>query len=643
MSVERINVTIGTAGHIDHGKTALVKLLTGCDTDRLKAEKERGISIDLGFAPCKIADTEIGLIDVPGHEDFIKTTVAGVGEMDGVILIVAADDGVMLQTREHMDILALLGVRHGIVALTKIDRVDSDHLDLARADTADFLQGTFLERSPICPISSITGEGFDGFYAALSSLLSGIRPKSVDGVFRVPVDRAFSARGYGTVVAGVPVAGQACTGDELVLLPQGETGRIRQIEVYGQPSDTVMAGQCAAINVRHWDHRAIRRGDTLAVPGYFAPHHLYACKLQLLPQQKLTLKSGAQVRFHTGMSQVTAALYSLQRDRMEPGGEYLVQIKTTTPVVAGPGDRFILRTLSPVRTVGGGLIIEALDRRPKRNRPHVHADLQERAEAVLDESRFVEYCVRKAPSLAVGEADLAIRAKISRRRIPHLLADLVNRGAIMALAPSLYIHPDTAAEATTRLLRLVTDFHRELPDRRGITLEELRAAARMGRSVLRGLIDPLKRDGRLVERNGRLAMPQHRATYRQEDAEHLEAIESLFRRQQFHPPSPKEIGQEVGVPAATVGRLLKILLEHQRLVPVGDGLLFHREAVDHAQEILIDTIRSEGKLESVRFKYLLDTTWKFAIPLLDHFDHLDVIRRVGNVRYLKTPPAGNTR
>jgi selenocysteine-specific elongation factor len=643
MSVERINITIGTAGHIDHGKTALVKLLTGCDTDRLKAEKERGISIDLGFAPCKLLDTEIGIVDVPGHENFIKTMVAGACGMDGVILVVAADDGVMPQTREHFDILTLLGIKHGLVALTKIDRVEPDQVELARDETADFLRGTFLDGAAICPISSVTGQGFDGFFEALSKLLAGIRPKPVDGVFRVPVDRAFSAPGFGTVVAGIPVSGQARVGDDLVLLPQGDSGRIRQIEVYGQASETVMAGQCAAINIGHWQQRTIRRGDTVAVPGCFAPYEWYACKLRLLCQEKLLLKSGTQVKFHTGTSEVTASVYSMQEDRLAAGGEYLVQIRTNSPVVAGPGDHFILRTLSPVRTVGGGTIIEGLDGRLKRNRPQVVEDLRQRAEAVADESRFVEYCIRKAPLLAAGEEELAVRAKVPRGRLSRILAELMGRKVVAALTPSLYVHRDTAAEASARLIELVAQFHRESPESPGIPLEQLRTSAGMDRSVLRGLVGQLLGDGRLVERDGRLAAGEHRATFGDEDAQRIEAIEALFRRHEFRPPGTEEIADKIGVPAKEVTRLVGILREHRRLVPVAQGLLFHAEAVDRARQILLDHMEKNGKVESVDFKYLLDTTRKFAIPMLDYLDRLGITRRVGNTRYPKPQSGGKPK
>ncbi len=416
-SLQQVNITLGTAGHIDHGKTALVKCLTGCETDRLKEEKERGMSIDLGFAPCKIADMQVGIVDVPGHENFIKTMVAGASGMDGVILVVAADDGVMPQTREHLEILTLLGIRHGIVALTKIDRVEPEHREGVCADLANFLRGTFLQDSPILPVSNVTGEGFDRFLEALWDLVRKIEPKRTDGVFRMPLDRAFSVQGYGTVVSGIPVAGSAHTGDEVVLLPHNIAGRIRRIEVYGQTSDTVMAGQCAALNVGHWDQRIIRRGDTLALPGYFAPQEWFVCQLRLLPRDKLFLKSGSEVKFHTGTSDVAAMFYPLKGNHMEGGHEDLIQVRTKTPLVAGPGDYFILRTPSPVRTIGGGRIIEAVDRRLKGSRPHVYEDLQERAEAVFDETRFVEYCIRRAESPAQSPQAVAARAKVPHNRL----------------------------------------------------------------------------------------------------------------------------------------------------------------------------------------------------------------------------------
>ncbi len=306
------NITLGTAGHIDHGKTSLVKLLTGCDTDRLKEEKERGMSIELGFAPCVVSGLEIGIVDVPGHENFVKTMVAGATGIDGAILVIAADDGVMPQTREHLEILTLLGVEHGMVALTKPDCVTPERIQAAREEIQAYLVGTFLDGAPIVPVSSITGQGFDEFYEALKSLVASIPTKKVDGLFRLPVERAFSAKGYGTIVAGIPACGSAAVGDEVVLLPQAKMGRVRSIQAYNRDNSKALAGQCAAVNIPQWDHQEIGRGNVVTVPHYFSAETWYVCDLMMLSREKSHLKNGSHVKFHTGTSETPATVYLFQ-------------------------------------------------------------------------------------------------------------------------------------------------------------------------------------------------------------------------------------------------------------------------------------------------------------------------------------------
>jgi len=633
--ISQTRITLGTAGHIDHGKTALVRSLTGCETDRLKEEKERGMSIDLGFAPCTIRDTQVGIVDVPGHENFVKTMVAGASGMDAVILVVAADDGVMPQTREHLDILTLLGLRHGLVALTKIDRVADDMRELAQAELADFLRGTFLEGAPILPLSNATYEGFDMLFEALDALLKAVQPKRINGIFRLPVERTFSARGYGTVVAGIPVAGTACEGQEVVLLPQGIEGRIRRIEVYCQPSDTVAAGQCAAVNVGHWDHHAIHRGDTLTVPGCFTAEEWFVATLRLLPRLKHVLKNGAAVRFHTGTSETTAVVYSMEGSRMEAGTECLVQLHTKTPLVAAPGDRFILRALSPVQTLGGGMIVEAVDRRLKRNRPALIADIQERAAALPDERRFMEYCLRRAPLHAADVAALARRTKIPADRVQTMLAELIASERVVSLGGGLYLHRETGLEMARQILDSVTEFHRQSPESPGIPLEQLRQTCPLPRVILDPLVTMLKQQGRLIEQNQRLAASEHRVSLSAEQTGRLAAIETLFHEAAFHPPGTEEVAIKMNLPPASLQQGIKILCEHGRLVAVED-LLFHKEAIDRARAILVEHLRKEGRLESVDFKYLLDTTRKYALALLDYFDRIGVTRRVGNTRHLGT-------
>ena len=637
MASQQVNITLGTAGHIDHGKTALVKLLTGCETDRLKEEKERGMSIELGFAPCLIADLEVGIVDVPGHEHFIKTMVAGATGMDGVLLVVAADDGIMPQTLEHLDILTLLGIRHGFVALTKVDRVGPERIEEMRCNLETLLRGTFLEGAPISPISNITGEGFDGFIKALQALVRSIQPKSAAGVFRLPVERAFSAKGYGTVIAGIPVAGQVRLGDEVVLLPEGTAGKIAGLQAYGRNTEAAMAGQCVAVNIRHWTAREVQRGSVLTLPGYFEPVQWLACKLRLLEHETCFLKNAARVTFHTGTSEVPATAYLMEGDRATRGAECLVQVRLERPIVAGPTDRFILRTQSPPVTIGGGMVIEAIPGRLKRNRPEIIADLHERSVAVQDETAFAEYCLKRAATVAVAESAIARRAKVLPKRLQEILKDLVAKGRAVALGGGLVAHRERVDAAEKNLLAALDGFHKSSPESPGIDGESLVTAAAIEKEVAAGLLVRLKAAGVIVERSGRLALAAHQPAVADEDRAAMDKIEKLFRERPFSPPSPEEAAAEAHLPAARAAKAVRVLTETRRLVQVAPGIFFHQEAVDRARQLLTDFIRKEGQLESVKFKYLLNTTRKFAIPLLDYFDNIGVTRPSGHTRFLRPP------
>jgi selenocysteine-specific elongation factor len=694
MEVQQHNVTLGTAGHIDHGKTALVKLLTGCDTDRLKIEKERGMSIELGFAPCVISDIEVGIVDVPGHENFVKTMVAGATGIDGCILVVAADDGVMPQTREHMDILTLLGVEHGIVALTKVDAASADRTEGATQEIRGFLTGTFLQDAPILPISNITGQGFEEFYEALKALVAAITPKTAQGVFRVPVERAFSAKGYGTIVAGIPACGSVEVGEELVLLPQMAKGRLRSVQVYGRDSTRAMAGQCAALNVPQWDPKVVERGNVITISDYFAPHQWYLCDLKLLDQEKADLKNAAQVKFHTGTSETPASVYLFQEGALKPGRQCLIQVLLDHPVVAGPRDHYIIRSLSPTRTLGGGIIIEAIEKRLKRTHPDVLKEITERAQAVARPKDFVEYCVKTADAFAADERQISLRSKMPPKELAALLAELVQGGRLLPLSGKTYTHVDTAERVQQHLLDIVRAFHSKRPESPGISREQLLTEFSRGEGVPplssrgEGILplhsergerigagqgeakgsptqnsalgtpkmasrrkgetpSPLRKDvfeallarmlpaGQLVERKGFLALPEHREQFNNAEQQLLQNVEALFRSHLFDPPGPQEIADQMRVPPPQVQRVLRILTEQKQLVRVDQDLLFHAEAVATAKERLVSYIQQNGGLESVKFKYLLDTSRKYAIPLLDYFDKIGVTRRVGYTRHLK--------
>ncbi len=637
MGVSQKNITLGTAGHIDHGKTALIKCLTGCDTDHLKAEKERGMSIELGFAPCSVSGMEVGIVDVPGHENFIKTMVAGASGIDGAIFVIAADDGVMPQTREHLDILTLLGVKYGIVALTKVDYVDQQQVQNVTTEIKDFLVGTFLEEAPILPVSGITGQGFDVFYEALKELVGAIEPKRTDGVFRLPVERTFSVKGYGTVVTGIPVAGSAKIGDQLTLFPHGTKGRIKAIQVYKRDSEIAMVGQCAALNVPQWDYKTLRRGNVVTLGEFFQPRQWYLCKLRVLPHIKSALKNGTKIKFHTGTSEIVATVFVLEGNTVSANNECLVQIRLNEPVVAAPRDRFILRTLSPVQTIGGGMIVEALTKKLKRNHPQTIQEAGDRARAVLNEKDFAEHCIKNAEAFAVNETELSIRTKILTERLKAITDELVQQDKVLYLDSKLYIHTDTADNVQQQLLNIVGDFHHSKPESPGLTVEQFYEASKMKKDVFDGLVNLLISQGKLVERKHRLALPEHQETFSDDEQKLLQIIESLFRERPFNPPKFEEVIEQTGASPEKVQKILRILIEHERLVRIEKDLFFHSEAVEQARQKLISFINKEGMLESVKFKYLLDTTRKFAIPLLDYFDRTGLTRRVGYTRYLKNP------
>ena len=635
MSTEQINITLGTAGHIDHGKTVLIKCLTGCDTDRLKIEKQRGMSIELGFAPCTISDLEIGIVDVPGHENFIKTMVAGATAIDGVIFVIAADDGVMPQTREHLDILGLLGVKYGIVALTKVDCIGTDRLPIVTTEVRDFLAGTFLRDAPILPVSGITGQGFGEFHEALKELIETIEPKKTDGVFRMPIERAFSLKGYGTVVAGIPVSGSVAAGDEVMLLPKEIKGRAKAIQVYKRNSNAAVSGQCAAINVPKWDHKTIKRGDVVTVGKYFSPQRWYLCKLNVLDSGGINLKTGTGIKFHTGTSEVVAKMYLLQGNTITNGQQGIVQFRLNEPVVAAPGDRFMLRSLSPVRTVGGGLIVEAIPQRLKRSKPGVLEEALARSKAVATEKDFIEYCVETTADMAANETELLLRAKILPQKFDEIMAELITQNKVIELTSGLFIHSRTVRSVERQLLNIVRDFHRTSPDSPGISIDRFYELSKLRKNVFDGLVKSLISKGAIVERKHCLALPDHCESFTEDRKKLLATIETLFSTRLFNPPKLEDIVRDTTAQPQEVQKTLNILIEQEQLVQIEKNLFFHHRAIDKACELLTAFIEKEGKLESVKFKYLLDTTRKFAIPLLDYFDRIGVTRRVGNTRYLK--------
>lgn len=629
------NITLGTAGHIDHGKTALIKLLTGCDTDRLKAEKERGMSIELGFAPCRLADLEVGIVDVPGHENFIKTMVAGATGIDATLFVVAADDGIMPQSQEHLDILQLLGVTEGLVVLTKIDRVSPGRCDEAREEVEIFTQGTFLEDAPILSVSSTTGDGFGAFYDALCNLIKRLVPKNTEGIFRLPVERTFSVKGYGTVISGIPVSGHAAVGDEVILHPQGTHGRIKALQVYQQQSDRVVCGQCAALNVPQWDARTVQRGDVVTLPGVFNPALWYLCRLQTLPFAGIQVKNGSQLKFHTGTVEAMATLYLMEGNRLMPGQKQLIQVHLAQPIVAGPGDRFILRLHAPARTLGGGLVVEALEGKLRRSRPHVLADAWARAQAVAHPTDFVSYCLLNALDGTLSQQELKSRCKLTDSQISGIIEGLCQNGQVRVTPAQRFVHSEILRLRTRDFLAALDAYHVTEPNSPGISRDVCMQSLALRKDLLDLLLAPFLKDGQVVEQSGRLARPGHTQIQDPTLRRLFEKIEACYLQSLFRPPKLVELSSQINKNTREVEKVVRLLAEHERLVRVDHDMYFHTEAISVATQAVVEHIQKEGMLESVQFKYLVDTTRKYAIPLLDYLDKIGITRRApGNTRYL---------
>ncbi len=606
------NIIAGTAGHIDHGKTALVRALTGIDTDRLEEEKRRGISIDIGFAHLDLApDVRIGFVDVPGHERFVKNMLAGAGGIDLVLLVIGADESIKPQTREHFDICRLLGIRKGMVVLTKADLVEPDILGLVRLEAEEFVAGSFLEGAPIVAVSSVTGVGLDELRARLLELARVVPPKDVSRHLRLPIDRAFSMHGFGTVVTGTLVSGQVEREQEVELHPAGLRLRVRGIQVHGENAERAEAGQRTALNVTGIDAAAVARGMVLTAPGLFRPVDRFDCRLDLLASAK-PLKHRAPVHFHIGTAEVEAEVRRLDStEPVKPGTTACVRIVLREPVLALPGDRFIVRMFSPVVTIGGGVVI---DIEPPR------ADSADRLQKL--ESGSVEERVK----LLVREARYGLGLPELVARTGLLAAELEPFAAIRQ--PQIwFVDDDRAAGLRTRIGAALGEFHDRNPLAEGMPKEALRAAVMPQAPPF--LLDVLI-GGDIVLHEEVVRLASHRVVLKQDEERASGAIERLFRDAGLKAPPVAEALAKSGIEPSRARAVLQILLRNGTLVRIAEDLVFHRSAIDALREQL--EARKGQRISVPEFKDLAGISRKYAIPLLEYLDRIRITRREGDFR-----------
>ena len=638
MSSEGKRVMLGTAGHVDHGKTALVKLLTGCDTDTLAVEKQRGLTIELGFAPCQMADERIlGIIDVPGHVDFIRNMAAGAHGIDVVIFVIAADDGIMPQTREHLDILTLMGVRHGLVALTKIDMVDEEFRDMVVEEVGGFLRGTFLEDAPICPISNITGVGFDGFFTALNGAVDAAEAHEDDGLFRLWIERSFHVRGFGTVVSGIPSSGEVHAGDRLRLVPGDKVGRVRGMEVYGRASEIARSGECVAMNVSDIDVSHLTRGRVLCQAEACLPATMVEAELTLLQSVPHPVKDYVEGHVHVGTAEVMGNVALLERQTIGPGESQFVQLRLREPVGVAPGERFVVRASVPglaggrVTTIGGGRILGTSNTRLRRQRPWTIDMLRLRREAIDDPAAWSALCLMEASGPLSGEA-LAQRAQMPASRIDALLAAPLAEGAVVALDSGELLHARTIEQTADALIERVNAFHDANPMRLGIEEAQLAADTPGDRRVFDAALAKLIASGSLHRSGMVLASPDRTAAVSAEDRRLFERIEAILKEAHLAPPLPGKLAEELSEPLQRIDEMIRLLVDAGSVLRLDRKVAMHRGAVEAAEAVVVELFSKANIFETVQFRDALGVSRKYAVPLLDYFDTVKLTVRAGNRR-----------
>ena len=632
------HLILGTAGHIDHGKTSLVKALTGIDTDRLKEEKARGITIELGFAHLDLpGGFELGIVDVPGHERFVRSMVAGVGGMDLVMLVIAADEGVMPQTREHLDICQLLGVKKGLVALTKIDMVDPDWLGLVTEEVRDYLAGSFLEAAPIMPISSRTGEGLDRLKGELARLAGEVEEKKGEGPFRLPVDRVFTITGFGTVVTGTLLSGEISVGDEVEVLPAALPCRVRGIQTHGKKSDKGFAGQRVAVNLQGVEHTEIFRGDIVVPRRTYRPTRTIDARLNYLPAAPRELKHRATLRLHSATYEVPAKVILIDRDVLLPGESAYVQLRLAKPVLLLPGDPFVLRTYSPQATLAGGTVLDPAPLRRRRRSTEALELLQ--ALESGEETEKIRLMVATSLLSGLSLEEIVNRTGMSVKRIESALATLLSSGELIQVVkePRIFLSRLAFSTLKERLHTELQAYLKDNPMKEGIGKEELKSRIPK-RSDLRFFgpcLAALEKEGKAVAERDLVSLPGRKSGVTAEQVDLQAGVATTLRKGGMEPPTIKEFCDALSCTEKEALEHLNFLAREGKAVKVKSDIFYASEPFAAIREKLVAHLRKTGEITPPEFRELTGLSRKFMIPLLEHFDSEKLTIRVGDKRILR--------
>ena len=629
-------IVLGTAGHIDHGKTTLIKAMTGIDCDRLKEEKSRGITTELGFAYYRLSDTlRIGIVDVPGHEKFIRHMVAGAWGIDMVLLVVAADEGVMPQTREHLDICELLGLKNGIIVITKKDLVDAEMLELVTEDVQDFIAGRSLEGASVIPVSATTGENLDILKDAIEKMASGIDDRSRKGVFRLPVDRVFSLKGMGTIVTGTCISGEIRSGEDVEFYPVGKKARIRNIQVYHEDTHEAFAGQRVALNIQGLEKGEITRGTIVGKPGSLFQTTRVDASFRFLKVPLKLIRNNTVLRFHIATTQEEARMILLTQDTIEPGEEVFAQFLFANPIVAVPGDRFILRGPYMIQTIGGGTILDIVPQRHKRN----NKDLEGLYDMLLNgsEENKIEFQIRKGGHGGRKILLLSTLLGMDEPSLREVITKLSEKGRVVIIGKSVAIHSDLFSQYRQQLVSVLTTFHQQNPQKIGISKEELRTRLPgVEPAVFQGALDITIAGGMVIVEKDRVMLASARSAgdSAKEDTERI--ILKRLLETGYAPPSVKDLARELSKDEKYTKDVLERMAFHKKVVKVKYDLYFHGDIIDTLKKRVLDYFKHNKEMVPADFKAEIEVSRKYLIPLLEYLDEIKLTIRSGEKRILRS-------
>ncbi len=630
------HVVMGTAGHVDHGKTSLIKALTGIDCDRLAEEKEREITIDIGFARMECADgLMIGVVDVPGHERFIKNMLAGVSGIDFVLMVVAADDGVMPQTLEHLDICNLLGIQRGVIALTKIDLVEPDWVEMMAEEVSEAMKGTFMEGAPVCPVSSADGRGIEALAETIRGVASQVVPRNEWGLARLPVDRAFTMKGAGAVVTGTLISGTIRLDQELELLPQGRPARIRQIQSHGKKTAEAGAGRRVAVNIVGVDVGDISRGDVLAQPGAATAALTIDAAVRAVPRLSRPLKNRSRVRIHIGAQELFGRLSLLDCEKVESGGEALARIRLDSPAVCAHKDAFIIRTFSAQETAGGGVVLDAAPNLKRRPKEEICADLRKKLSGSSEDS--VEQAVSDFGLAAPEVKDISVKINMDPETVSELALSLVHAGRLVeAPERGRLISAPALERFKSEIISRMKEFFALFPKKPWVSRRELKTKyfGKTDNKVYEYALEALEKEGRaLASVSGRgVRHAEGSEAALAEEARLREEISAIYAEKQFNAPDADEVAAAIISAALDIGEVYNTLVEAGTLVKLGPRAFLHAEAVEKARAAIVGHLEKNGKITVAEARDILGTSRKFSVPLMEHFDREKVTFRQGDER-----------